>query len=369
MAIKTIQLATGSATYPILIGRGILPVLYRRLRKLTSAKLVVVTSPNIWKLWSERFLASFPADDRPKVLFVAAGEKHKRLAGIAALAEQMAKTGADRDTLLIAFGGGVVGDMTGFLAAVYMRGVPFVQVPTTLLAQVDSSVGGKTGVNLSAGKNLVGAFYQPLAVFADVDVLATLPGAELLSGLQEAIKAAIIRDAKFFRWMETSRERIIAADPATLSRIVATSVQIKADVVAADEREMDLRMILNFGHTIGHAIEAATNYSQLLHGEAIAWGSIAALHLGLARGTVTPEEFARMANLIVGFGALPGFRATARKLVTLSAADKKNRGGRRAFILPTGIGRVEVVHDVSDAELMRATQAMLDDMQGEGERG
>ncbi len=367
MLLKTIQVATPSAQYPVLIGPGILPTLYPRLRKLSKAKLVVITSPNIWTLWSKEFLASFPPQDQPAILTLPPGEKHKRLPAIESLAEQLAQQGADRDTLLIAFGGGVLGDITGFLAAIYMRGIPFVQVPTTLLAQVDSSVGGKTGVNLAAGKNLLGSFHQPRAVFADTDLLRTLPRPELFAGLQESIKAAIIRDPRFFTFLERNREKIQAAsgepDPATLARIVATSVQIKADVVAADEHEQNLRMILNFGHTIGHAIEAATNYKQLLHGEAIAWGMIAALHVALARQTITPDQFARMANLILAFAPLPTFKAKAQQLVALTAADKKNRSGRRAFILPTAIGKAEVVHTITDEELLTATQRMLDDMQ------
>jgi 3-dehydroquinate synthase len=293
------------------------------------------------------------------VLFLPSGEKHKRLAAVESLAEQLAQHGADRDSLLLAFGGGVIGDITGFLAAIYMRGVPYVQIPTTLLAQVDSSIGGKTGVNLAAGKNLIGSFHHPRAVFADSDLLTTLPKNELRAGLQESIKAAIIRSPKLFTYIERNQQAARDADPAVLTRIIAESIQIKADVVAADEKESNLRMILNFGHTLGHAIEAATGYKKLLHGEAVGWGSIAALHLGLFRKSITPEQFARMANLILAFGPLPRFRATAEQLVALTAADKKTRSGRRAFILPTGIGQVEVVYDVTDAELLAAARTML----------
>ena len=246
-----------------------------------------------------------------------------------------------------------------------MRGIRYVGLPTTLLAQVDSSLGGKTGVNLPAGKNLIGAFHHPLAVFADIDLLATLPAAELRAGLQEAIKAGIIRDAKLFRYMEQNAGTILEASPASLVRVVAASVRVKAEVVSRDEKESGLRMVLNFGHTIGHAIEAATHYRKLLHGEAVAWGSIAALHLSLNRALITPEDFARMANLILRYGPIPPFKiaatpqAAAAKLVALTSADKKKRSGRRAFVLATGIGRTEVAYDVTDAELLAATHAML----------
>jgi 3-dehydroquinate synthase len=220
-------------------------------------------------------------------------------------------------------------------------------------------------VNLVVGKNLIGAFHHPLAVFSDIDLLGTLPAAELRAGLQEAIKAGIIRDAKLFRYMEQNTEMILSAVPAALGRVVTASVRVKADVVSQDEKESGLRMVLNFGHTIGHAIEAATHYRKILHGEAVAWGMIAALHLSLNRALITPEDFARMANLILRYGPIPPFKvaatpqAAAARLVALTSSDKKKRSGRRAFVLATGIGRTEVVYDVTDAELLAATQAML----------
>ena len=346
-----------------MVGRGLLKSLYPRLRKLAGGKAFrpfVVTSEPVWKLWSERVLASFP--EPPAVLLLPAGEKFKRLAAIERLAEELARAGADRDALLLAVGGGVVGDVAGFLAAIYMRGVPCVQVPTTVLAQVDSSVGGKTGVNLAAGKNLVGSFHHPLVVVSDLDTLGTLPAAELRAGLQEAVKAGIIADPALFGYMEKNAAKLLAGDVGALARVIEASVRVKARVVAEDEREGNRRMILNFGHTLGHAIEAATGYKRLLHGEAVAWGSIAALHLGLARGSITDDEFARMANLILAFGPLPRFRATAERLVELSQGDKKTRSGRRAFVLPTGVGAVEIVFDVRDKELTAAAGAMLRDM-------
>ena len=362
---QVISLATPSATYDITVGRGLIETLHPRLLALAQGKPnrpILVTSPKIWKLWSKQVRASFPEAQSPTVLFLPSGEQHKRLASIESLAEQLAEAGADRDTLLIAFGGGVIGDITGFLAAIYMRGISYVQVPTTLLAQVDSSVGGKTGVNLLAGKNLVGSFHHPQAVFADIDLLSTLPPRELRAGLQESVKASLIQDRKLFSYMQANKELACSAEDAVLTRIIAASIRVKAAVVTQDERESGLRMVLNFGHTLGHAIEAATDYKRLLHGEAVAWGSIAALHLGLSRRSITAKQFAAMTNLILAYGPLPRFRASAAELVQRTASDKKNRSGRRTFVLPTGIGSVQVIHDVTDAELLAAAEAMLRDV-------
>jgi 3-dehydroquinate synthase len=361
--VSIIHVNTASARYDVTIAPGLLRTLYSRLRKLTAGpapRLFVVTSSEIWALWGKAFLASFPAKEQPTTIFLPAGERYKRLAQVEALAQQLAEAGADRDSILLAFGGGIVGDVTGFLAAIYMRGIRYVGLPTTMLAMVDSSLGGKTGVNLVAGKNLIGAFHHPLAVFSDIDTLGTLPAAELRAGLQEAIKSGIIRDAKLFRFMEKNAEAILSGDAATLAMVVAACVKVKAEVVGKDEKEAGLRMILNFGHTVGHAIEAATHYRKLLHGEAVGWGSIAALHLSLNRQRITPEEFARMANLVLRYGPIPAFKAPAEKLVELTYADKKNRSGRRAFVLATGIGLTEVAYDVTDAELVAATESMLE---------
>jgi 3-dehydroquinate synthase len=383
--VPSVRVTTPQATYDVTIAPGLLRILYPRLRKLNAGKqprTFVITSPNIWALWQKPFLSSFPKDAQPTTLFLPPGERHKRLATVESLAQQLALAGADRDSILLAFGGGVIGDITGFLAAIYMRGIRYVGIPTTILAQVDSSLGGKTGVNLLAGKNLIGSFHHPLAVLSDIDVLGTLPAAELRSGLQEAVKAGIIYDAKLFRYLEQNADTILGQstspgaphleperwDSAALQKVIAASVKVKADVVSKDEKESGLRMILNFGHTIGHAIEAATHYRKLLHGEAVAWGSIAALHVSLNRGRITHEEFARMANLILRYGPIPPFkvaatpRAAAEKLVALTFGDKKKRSGRRAFVLTTGIGQTEIAYDVTDPELLTATTAMLQDM-------
>jgi 3-dehydroquinate synthase len=320
-------------------------------------RVFVVSSPEILKLWGNDLYGGF---SRPlATLTVPSGESHKRMATVESLLEQLAEGGADRDSVLLAFGGGVLGDMTGFLAAIYMRGIRYVQVPTTLLAQVDSSIGGKTGVNLAAGKNLAGAFHHPLAVYADVSTLSTLPGDELHAGLQESIKAGIIRDAELFGLLERERERVLAGDEEILADVVAASVRVKADVVNADERESGLRMILNLGHTLGHAIEAATEYKQLLHGEAVAWGMLAAIRIAASRGLITAADNDRMQNLIRAYGPMKPFRAEAQQLVALTAKDKKNRSGARSFVLPTGIGTVTIVRDVSQGELLEAANAIV----------
>lgn len=354
---------TATATYDVAIGPGLLEQAGERLNALLEGRLArgevrlfVVTSPEIDALWGEalrRGLRTISATAVP-VLLVPAGEEQKRLPTVERLAEELATLGADRDSVLLALGGGVLGDLAGFLAAIYMRGIRYVQLPTTLLAQVDSSVGGKTGANLGAGKNLVGSFHHPLAVYADVDTLRTLPAAELRAGLQEAVKAGIIRDRSLFDLLERQRAAILAGDPELLAEVVASSVRVKAEVVGQDEREGGLRMILNLGHTLGHAIESATGYKHLLHGEAVGWGMLAALHLAVGRGLVFEADALRMGDVIRAYGPLRGFMVAPETLVALTARDKKNRGGTRSFVLPRGIGDAIVVRDVSEAELLDA---------------
>jgi 3-dehydroquinate synthase len=320
-------------------------------------RVFVLTSPEIWELWSKRFLSSFSVE--PVVLMLAPGERNKTLRSVEKLLREMVKAGGDRGSLLIAFGGGIVGDVGGFLAAIYMRGIEFFQVPTTFLAQVDSSVGGKTGVNLPEGKNLVGSFHQPLAVFADLETLSTLPDRELRAGLFESVKAGIIRDRALVRYMEENSRTILGRDPVALEKVIAASIRIKAEVVGKDEREGGLRMILNLGHTLGHAIEAVTGYRKLLHGEAVGWGLISALYLGKERGTITAQEFDRLMRLVYLYGPLPALKLNAQKLVTASAKDKKHLGSVRRFVLPVGVGDACVVEDVTGDELLAAAQYML----------
>ncbi len=360
--MQTIRVQTPSAKYDIFTGSGMLATLAARIERVAGKKLprrvFVVTSPSIWSLWADRFSASFA--EPPIALFLPPGEEHKTLKSVENLLRQMARAGGDRGSLVIAFGGGIVGDVGGFLAAIYMRGVACVQVPTTFLAQVDSSVGGKTGVNLPEGKNLVGSFHHPLAVFADVDLLGTLPDRELRAGLMESVKAGIIRDRGLVRFMEEHAGEVLGRDPNALERVIAASIRMKAGVVSLDERENGLRMILNLGHTLGHALEQATHYKVLLHGEAVGWGMIAALHLARRRGTITASQHGRLEKLIHRYGPLPPLKLKAARLVAASGSDKKNVGGVRRFVLPVGIGDAGVVEDVTAAELLGAAEYLLE---------
>jgi len=358
--VQTIRVDTPSAKYDVLAGSGLLETLAQRIERVAGPlprRVFVLTSGPIWALWSERVLKSFP--DEPVILFLEPGEKYKSLGSVEMLLRQMAAAGGDRGSLLIAFGGGIVGDVGGFLAAIYMRGIAYVQVPTTFLAQVDSSVGGKTGVNLPEGKNLVGSFHHPLAVFADIGVLATLPDRELRAGLMESIKAGIIRDRALARYMDEHAPEVLGRDPKALEKVIAASIRMKADVVHIDERENGLRMILNLGHTVGHALEQATRYKVLLHGEAVGWGMIAALYLGLRRKTISEQQFELLERLIYIYGPLPPLKLSAKMIIAATGADKKNVGGVRRFVLPAGIGDAAVVEDVTAAELEAAVQYML----------
>jgi 3-dehydroquinate synthase len=358
--VQTIRVETPSAKYDVFAGSGLIQSLAPRIERIAGRlprRVFVLTSPPIWALWGEAFSASF--SDPPIVLFLDPGEKYKTLPSVEKLLRQMAKAGADRGSLLIAFGGGIVGDLGGFLAAIYMRGIAYVQVPTTFLAQVDSSVGGKTGVNLPEGKNLVGSFNHPLAVFADTATLGTLPERELRAGLMESVKAGIIRDRALVRFMEENVETILARDPKTLEKVITASVRIKAGVVNRDERENGLRMILNLGHTVGHALEQATHYKVLLHGEAVGWGMIASLYLGRRRGALTAGQFERLQNLIHLYGPLPTLALKAKKIIAATSSDKKNIGGVRRFVLPIGIGDAGIVEDLTPAELEAAVAFML----------
>jgi 3-dehydroquinate synthase len=341
-------------------GSGLIGSLAHRIERIHGKlprRVFVLTSAPIWALWGERFLASFA--EPPIALFLEPGEKHKTFKSVENILRQMMRAGGDRGSLLIAFGGGIVGDVGGFAAAIFMRGIPFIQVPTTFLAQVDSSVGGKTGVNLPEGKNLVGSFHQPLAVFADIDLLGTLPDRELRAGLMESVKAGIIRDRALVRFMEQHAGEVLGREPKALEKVIAASIRIKAAIVSQDERESGLRMILNFGHTVGHALEQATGYKSLLHGEAVGWGMIAALHLARQRGTISSGQFDRLEKLVHLYGPLPALKLRAAKVVAATGGDKKNVGGVKRFVLPVGIGDAGVVEDVTPAELEAAVGYML----------
>ncbi len=357
--MQRIQVKVAPRRYDILLERGLLQRSGRVLARLLGKqrRCFVVTVPQVRRLWGAPLHASLTqAGLRTEFLEMGDGEPHKKFRTLESLAERMVVLRADRDSAVIALGGGVVGDVAGFLAAVYMRGIDLVQIPTTLLAQVDASVGGKTGVNLRAGKNLAGAFHQPLAVLIDSEVLGTLPEREFRAGLYESVKCGVIGDGGLFRFMEENRAAILRREGAALDSVIAASVKLKAKVVSADERENGVRRNLNFGHTIGHALEAETRYRQFLHGEAVAWGMIAAVHIAQAVGTMKAADAERVKGAILSLGKLPRVNASAKRVVARLGSDKKARGGKVHFILPKRIGAVEVVAGIPESVALEAVE-------------
>jgi 3-dehydroquinate synthase len=324
-----------------------------------TGKVFVVTTEDVWH-HAGGSLASALAGVPHEILHLPGGESQKRLAPLEALAEEMVRRGADRTSMVIAYGGGIVTDMGGFLAAIFMRGIPVLQIPTTLLAQVDAAVGGKTGVNLVSGKNLIGSFHQPLAVLTDPAVLDTLPEREYRAGLYEIVKAGIIREPELFHYLESERDAVLARRPEAVDHIVAESVRMKAEVVTNDEREGNERRILNFGHTFGHALEAETEYTRLLHGEAVAWGMRAAIHLGETTGYVSAEDAVDMLGLIDSYGPIPPMDGIcAENLFARLVHDKKTVQGKVHFVLPVRIGEVTVVSGVDERRVMDAIRSAL----------
>jgi len=349
--MRQIQVGLGERAYPIFIAAGFLNEVGRELKERKVGKrYIVIADDLVADLYGKDLLASLHKSglDAQLIEFTH-GEGSKHLATVTDLARQLAKLNVDRKDALVALGGGVTGDITGFLAAIYMRGIPFVQVPTTLLAQVDSSVGGKTGVDIPEGKNLVGCFYQPQAVFIDSTVLRSLPDAELLNGLAEVIKYSVIYDPDFFDFLTHNREAILARDLAVLEELIERCCVIKAEVVEADEREADLRRILNFGHTIGHAVEAASDFT-LAHGSAVAIGMVAVCDLAVGKGIFAAGEADRLRELIEAYGlpvTIPAGLDRLRMKEYLKT-DKKSVGGKPFFVLPTSIGTVVITDDVDE---------------------
>jgi len=340
--------------YDVVVERGCLGGAAAQLGELARGrKLAVVTSEAVWAHQGARLERGLAGLDFVR-FSVPVGEEHKRLSTVEELAGRMLEAGADRGSLVLAFGGGVVNDLGGFLAAIYMRGVDVVQIPTTLLAQVDAAIGGKTGVNLAEGKNLLGAFHQPRLVLVDPAALETLPEREYRAGLYEVIKCAVIASDSLFRLLEERREEVLRRAPEVVEALIAESVRIKAEVVAADEREGGWRRILNFGHTFGHALEAETKYQRLLHGEAVAFGMEAACWLAEKAGMLGGAERAAIEELIRSYGPIPSLEGIqAERLAARLAQDKKTMGGQVNFVLPERIGRAGVVSGI-DAGLARA---------------
>lgn len=359
--MQRIRVNAASSSYDVVVEGGCLDQAAQHIQSVAAGRrLFVIADEGALAAQGERLGRSIAALN-PTMLPIRLGEERKRLAIVEDLAEQMHRAGADRGAVVVTFGGGIAGDLGGFVAASYMRGVSFVQIPTTLLAQVDASVGGKTGVNLSSGKNLVGCFHQPLLVLIDPQTLATLPAQEYRAGLFEVIKHGIIWSPELFKTLEDRRADVIAREPGVLENIVADSVRIKAQVVSEDERESGLRRILNYGHTLGHGLEAETGYQRLLHGEAVGWGMIAAGRLAESLGMFSAADRERAERLILAYGPLPELSGVnAQAVADRIHGDKKTIGGKVHFVLPTAIGKVEIVVNPPADKVLAATQAAFD---------
>ncbi|MEW6770774.1 MAG: 3-dehydroquinate synthase [Bacillota bacterium] len=351
-----VRVELGPRSYPIYVASGCLGKLGRIAQEhLTGRRILVVTNPVVAGLYGKAVKQSLAeAGFQVGEAQIPDGEEYKTLATVAGLYDAAFTGGLERGDAVLALGGGVVGDVAGFLAATYMRGVPFVQVPTTLLAQVDSSVGGKVGVNHPRGKNLIGAFYQPRFVLIDPDTLATLPPREVRAGMAEVIKYGVISDAGFFSWLEANIDRLLNIEPAALEHAIAASCRIKAAVVSADETEAGLRAILNFGHTVGHALEAVTGYQRFVHGEAVAIGMVAAARLAVRLGCFEPPGADRIAGLVsrAGLPAEVPSDIAPEALLEVMERDKKVVANRLTFVLPEAVGRVRIVRGVAAEDVL-----------------
>ncbi len=344
--MQKIRVDLGDRSYNIIIDTGNLPDIGKNLLKFEfSRSICLLSNPTVFNIYGEAVCRSIRDEGFELTeILIPDGEEYKNLDSVKQIYGEMLKTRLDRKAVLVALGGGVIGDIAGFAASTYMRGIDFVQVPTTLLAQVDSSVGGKTGVNHTLGKNMIGTFWQPRLVWVDTETLKTLPKREFLSGLAEVIKYGVIWDAEFFRFLEDNADKVLAHDRETLGHIIRVSCEIKAEVVSKDERESGLRAILNYGHTIGHAIETATGYTRYLHGEAVAIGMYAEARLAKQLGLLDGDEAERIKAAIDSYGlpsALPEGIAFESVLSSMRL-DKKAVSGDLKFILPERIGSVKI---------------------------
>jgi 3-dehydroquinate synthase len=359
-SMKTTRLSVKSAArrYAVVCGAGSLRRTTQELAALSEFSSVhVLSSPKVWRAVGPKLKAALGrgvvgARDAVPVLFDDA-ERAKNLRTVESVTRALLRAGADRRSLLVAVGGGVVGDVAGFVAASYLRGVALVHIPTTVVAQVDSSVGGKTGVNLPEGKNLVGAFYPPRLVLTDPELLRTLPEREYRGGLAEVIKHAVIADARMFAWLEANFDRVLRRDAAALAWLIPRNIAIKARVVSRDERERGLREILNFGHTFAHALESLTEYRRFQHGEAVAWGMMAAALLGHEAGITRARDVERVVALVRRLGPLPAWpRLTPAAMIEAMRSDKKARGGKLRFVLTPRIGKA-ASYDRIDEQLVK----------------
>jgi 3-dehydroquinate synthase len=349
--MRRLHVKSAAREYEVVVGRGAWRAL-RRLRHYTS--VFVLTEPSLWKHWGSRF-ARDAGWRSVRPIFVPSGESSKSLTRVERVASELLARGADRRSLLVAFGGGVVGDLGGFVASTYMRGIDCVQAPTTLVAQVDSSIGGKTAVNVGAMKNLVGTFCPPCLVVSEPAVLASLPLHGFQSGLYEVVKHAILAGPAFFRFLESKLAALGPRQTSNLETLVARAAQVKVDVVSRDEREAGLRRVLNLGHTYGHALEEVTGYRRFLHGEAVAWGLLLATRLAEIIGALDPAEGRRIAGLVWRVGFLPRIRdLSVEKVLRLLPRDKKAVGGKINWVLPERIGKVRITADVPNAAVAAA---------------
>jgi 3-dehydroquinate synthase len=351
--METLSVALGSRAYPIHIGAGILDAadLYRP--HLDGGAAAIVTNSVVAPFYLERLRKALNGVRLTEVV-IGDGEQSKSWQGVEQVVDALLAARLGRDGLVVALGGGVIGDLAGFAAAIYQRGVAFVQVPTTLLAQVDSSVGGKTAINHARGKNMVGAFHQPVAVISDVATLDTLPDRELRAGIAEVIKHGFALDATFVDWLELNVEKILRRDHGALAHAIRRSCELKARIVAADEREAGERALLNFGHTFGHAIEAGTGYGSWLHGEAVAAGMVMAAELSALMGQLKKTEVSRVRELVKRAGLpVSGPALAPERMLELMALDKKTAKGKTRFILLESIGRAALRADI-DTQAVRA---------------
>jgi 3-dehydroquinate synthase len=341
MKTKRILVQSAAGSYAVVCGAGVLRQAAREIAKLGEfSSIQIVSSRRVWRAIVKGVQRGVGVKNARCVHFMDDGESAKNLRTVELLARDLVKSGVDRGSLLVAVGGGVVGDVAGFVAASYLRGVALVHVPTTVVAQVDSSIGGKTGVNLPEGKNLVGAFYPPRLVLSDPQVLRTLPEREYRGGLAEIIKHAVIADAEMFAYLEKNMEKVERRDGVALDYLIPRNVSIKARVVSRDERESGLREILNFGHTFAHALESVTHYKRYQHGEAVAWGMMAAALLGHEIGVTRANDVSRIVSLVRRIGPLPPWpRVPAGVLIAAMHSDKKARGGKLRFVLTPRIGK------------------------------
>ena len=349
----TVDVELGDRSYPIFIGQGLLNKPGLVTSFIGKGKIVIVSNDVVAPLYLEKTRQLFSGHDVAEII-LPDGEANKNLDAISHIYDRLLAGKYDRNTLLVALGGGVVGDITGFAAATYLRGIHFIQIPTTVLAQVDSSVGGKTGVNHSLGKNMIGAFYQPRCVLADTDVLATLPAREVKAGLAEVIKYGLVYDAHFFNWLAENSKGIGESDPALLSQTIKTCCEIKAAIVAKDEKESGVRALLNLGHTFGHAIETASGYGNWLHGETVAMGMTMAADLSRRLGWIEPNVALRIRAVLeenFGMPVLPPADITVEQYLDLMLSDKKAESGKIRFVLLRAIGEGVVEGDIAPALL------------------